>query len=201
MGYRITNKEHHHHKPQRNVIDASTSMKVYAQNGVKTRIAIPCWYVEVLPPKRAHFHDRCHHDHIGWPSPSHPDHICQHSDFAHAHSHHHCGYEAYDEHHRGRHQKFLDPDLLVPIHFLSESEGYSKTPKVYFGDNKPAGISATATIDENEDWIIRVTFDIKTPAAATEEIEVPFSVFAENAEKRDIVTIGTLVVLPGPIGQ
>lgn len=194
MSYRI--KEHKKPKPQRNMIDASTPANIYVQNGATASFAIPCFYIEVLPPKRAHFHDRCHHDHIGWPSPSHPDHICQPKDFAHRHNcHHRSGFAAYSDEHRGHHRRYIDPECMIPIHLYDE--GYTEA---FVTGDFPDGISCRASIDRNEDWIVRVIFDVNTEEAETKELKIPFSVFVRDNQKRDIVSTGTLVILPGPIG-
>lgn len=49
----------------------ATECNIHMDNGTILRIAIPCYYGYVEP------HDQQWHDHIGWPSPGHPDTSCQ----------------------------------------------------------------------------------------------------------------------------
>lgn len=202
MSYRI--KERPPHKPKRTMENLATPVTVFIQNGTKEHVAIPCWYVEVTPPIKAHPHSRQHHDHIGWPSPRHPDHICQAWDLAHSC----CSFNRHK--HRCDHcEHFIDMDRMVPIHLLDE--GY-KSVKVVF-KNAPSGLTATAKIDDSvdivekkrhtKDWIIRITFEAKCNAAMDEHVDVEYAVFASGTlkggkEVTDIVSRGIVRIMPGP---
>lgn len=192
MSYRI--KERPKHNPQRTVEDITTKSTVFIQNGTTFDLAIPCWYVIVDPPKKAHHHNRAHHDHVGWPSPNHPDHICQSWDFAHSC----CSYD-HHKHHCDHCHRYLDMDNIRPIHLTEE--GYddieiAMTPSVQ-------GLSAHGYIDKKRDWVIRIHIDTKMESAIEKEQEIEYSVFANGIinEKNvtDIIANGKIVILPGPI--
>ena len=202
MSYRI--KEKPKPKPRRTFEDASTPSKIYIQNGTTSYLAIPCWYVEVAPPYKAHCHSRQHHDHVGWPSPNHPDHICQAWDLAHSC----CSFNRH-KHHCDHCKHYLDMDRMVPIHLLAE--GY-KNINVAF-KNPPEGLTATANIDDSKDivdskryirdWIVRIKLEAKCKDAIDESIDTKFAVFATGTlkggkEVSDVVARGILEILPGP---
>lgn len=90
-------------------------------NGEDATFSIPCFYLEIEPPEE--WHDYHLHDHIGWPNPTHPDHICQRlEDFGHWH-------DCYGQpmfHHANpclNHVfEYVDMDKATPIHWRSEFE-------------------------------------------------------------------------------
>lgn len=187
-------------EPRRTMQDTATPMKVYVQNGATANFAVPCWYREAHIPIRAIPHDGIMHDHRGWPNPRHKDGSCQWWDFSSCrccagHACHIAPGSAGCGMHRTC-KDYIDMRKVFPIHL--KTEGYSKV-KVDLLD-APAGVTATAWIDEDFDWIVRVMFDVATKAAITESAEVRFSVRVERTDGqrtyRDIVTIGTLKVLP-----
>lgn len=208
MSYRIHEKPHHH--PQRSVVDIATPIKVFAHNGTTEYIAFPCWYQEIHRPIPAHWHHHHWHDHVGWPSPTHPDHCCQlWSPDRHCCSlgmHHECSPHC---------AHYIDYRNVFPIHLLSEYEGYNGASVAWATENRqaPSGIVATAFIDPEEDWIVRVNLDIDDPAALMEPQKYRFTVFA-NAPQRtrtnpktgqagrtdpprsDIIALAELIVLP-----
>lgn len=193
-GYRIREHDHHHHHGRRTVQDTATLSTAFVQNGSKFRIAFPCWYCVVDPPVEAHCHSRAWHDHVGRPSPRHPDHVCQAWDFAHSC----CSFD------RGKREcdrcsRYVDMDRMVPIHL--RREGYTSV-KVAL-DDPPAGLEATGRIDADRDWIVRIDVEASCEDAVKEKKEVPFTVFAEGTvlgeRVRDVVARGKIVVLPGPI--
>lgn len=170
MGYRIQEKKHP--EPRRDVQNTSSPSTVFIQNGTRFHYAIPCWYLIAEEPVRSHYHSREHHDHVGWPSPSHPDHICQDYEFAHScHAHEVKGYH----HDRCRH--YLDMQRLSPIHLLKE--GYTDIDIAF--DNKPDGLSAVGYIDNRRDWVVRIVIDSFVQDAIEDRIEVPYSIFASGA--------------------
>lgn len=192
MSYRI--KEKPKPKPRRTMENLSTPSKIYIQNGTYEYVAIPCWYVEVTPPLKAHPHCRQHHDHIGWPSPRHPDHICQAWDFAHSC----CSFDRH-KHRCDRCDKFIDMDRMIPIHLAKE--GYD-TVSVAFKD-APEGLSAEGYIDEKHDWIVRIKVSAECDSAIDEPVEVRYVVFASGTfeggrEVNDVVSRGIVKIIPGP---
>ena len=74
MPYRVN---HPHLRPthhrQRAVNDATTPSRIYINNGTSTHVVVPCYYLN----RPEMWHDHHWHDHVGWPSPNHPDHCCQ----------------------------------------------------------------------------------------------------------------------------
>lgn len=193
MGYRI--KEHKPKPPRRDVQGTTSPSTVFVQNGTTFEYAIPCWYLIAEEPVRAHCHSRQHHDHVGWPSPTKPDHICQDWELAHSCHAHDSGHHHHDHCHR-----YLDMEKLKPIH-LSD-EGYESVDVAF--DDAPDGLTATGYIDEDRDWVVRVTIDAMVADAIDKRIEIPYTVFVSGKVmehyRRDAVSRGTMVILPGPIG-
>lgn len=192
MSYRI--KERPKPKPRRTFNDSSTPSKIFIQNGTKEYIAVPCWYVEVTPPKKAHCHSRQHHDHVGWPSPNHPDHICQAWDLAHSC----CSFDRH-KHHCDHCMHYLDMDRMHPIHLTEE--GYKTITPVLL--NAPSGLEMSGSIDDKSDWIVRLLVTANCKDAITEIAKAEYSVFASGVlkggrEVTDVVARGILEVLPGP---
>lgn len=201
MSYRI--KERPKHEPRRTFENVSTLSTIFIENGTIEHIAIPCWYVEVRPPRKAHCHSRQHHDHVGWPSPRHPDHICQAWDLAHSC----CSFDRH-KHHCDHCRHYLDMDSMIPIHLLKE--GYKKID-VSLKD-QISGLSASGVIDDSRDilgkdykndWIVRLTFEAKCKDAISEPKETVFAVFASGTLKggrnvKDMVAKGKIRIMPGP---
>lgn len=192
MSYRI--KEKPRPKPKRTFEDATTPSKVFIQNGTTEYIAIPCWYVEVTPPYKAHCHSRQHHDHVGWPSPRHPDHICQAWDLAHSC----CSFNRH-KHHCDHCAHYLDMDRMVPIHL--SNEGYTAIKPVLL--NAPSGLTAEGYIDDRNDWIARIKFEARCESALSQKVNTEFAVFATGVFKggknvSDVIARGILEILPGP---
>lgn len=194
MGYRIEDKKPP--KPRRDVQGTTSPSKVFVQNGSTLEYAIPCWYLIVDAPVRSHCHSRDHHDHIGWPSPTHPDHICQDWEFAHCHHRH----ENIRGYHHDHCDHYIDMRRLHPIHLIKE--GYEDIDVVFH--DKPDGLEAYGEIDKKRDWIIRITVESLVEDAITDKVEVPYSIFAsceiDEHVHRDVVSRGVIVILPGPIG-
>lgn len=194
MGYRI--EDHKPKPPRRDVQGATSPATVFVQNGSTLDYALPCWYLIVDPPMRAHCHSRQHHDHVGWPSPTHPDHICQDWEFAHSCHEHDNDFHHHHGHH-DHHDMYIDPSKLAPIHLLDE--GYTDIEVAF--DDKPDGLFATGYIDAKRDWIIRINIDSMVADAIKDRIDVPYSVFASGNGRRDVVGRGVIAILPGPIGD
>lgn len=192
MGYRI--HEHKYHEPHRSTVDVATPIKIYIHNGTASTFAFPCWYQEVEPPVPALVHDRHWHDHIGWPSPTHPGHSCQ----LWIPEKHHCLYDHRECHLHCEH--FIDYRRVIPIHLLSDYEDYSGADVAWV--DEPEGISINAWIDTVSDWVVRVGVDCRDPNAVREPQHYKFTVFVNNEDaedqqfRRDIVALAELVVLP-----
>lgn len=188
MGYRIGEKKPH--KPNRTMQDVATPSDIFIVNGETSRLAIPCWYYIIDPPIEAHPHSRMHHDHVGWPSPNHPDHICQRWDFAHSC----CGYDMH-KHVCDHCHMYLDMDTMAPIHLTRE--GYTNA-YISFDENI-SGLTSDCYIDEKEDWVIRVNLKAKCEKAIKEKQRIRFTVFVSNgSDIIDIASTGFLTILPGP---
>lgn len=188
-------------KPNRSMQDVSTTGRIYVHNGCTANLAIPCWYMEVRPPVHARHHNRMRHDMIGWPWPDKPDGCCQEWDFD-RHPHR-CG--PHPKHRPPDCRKLIDMRRLIPIHLIDE--GYSKVSvNVVDADGGGVdGISASGEIDENDDWIVRVSFDASVPGVLTPEddpVECYYSVYLnmDSNGVRDLAAIGRLTVLPSPFG-
>lgn len=187
MSYRI-NEEKHEHKGNRTIEKTITPATFYITNGQEARLAFPCWYKEVFPPIPVQHHCRDWHDHIGWPSPNHPDHICQHWDFA-SHVCHHHGHKDFCHHC----DDFIDLSKLWPIHLIKE--GYEDVT-VQVGESIP-GLKAKGSIDEKRDWIVRVWFSAMIPNLEKPyETKLAVRIHNEKLKKTDTVFLGKLIVLP-----
>ena len=151
MGYRI--QEHRPPKPNRTMQGLTTPYRVYMENGQTVELAIPCFYQEVRPPIPVHRHCRPWHDHVGWPSPSHPDHSCQEWDFASD-----CSTVAGRlEVHRAC-ERELDLARLVPVHFKEEYGKVELSASVVGIDGKePEALTASASLDDHDDWVVRLS--------------------------------------------
>ena len=182
-------------KQERRVIaDTTTRSFIYVDNGCTASIAIPCWYENISRPKRAISHNRAQHDFEGQPTPESPDEICQAKTYwGEADS----VFGDIDAP-RTPVRRMIDMNQMVPIHLLDE--GYT-TVQIAF-DNAPIGLSATGSIDKNEDWVVRVDIDAQCQQAIKNNLSVPFTVFVETSigkPMREVVAKGTLVILAGPI--
>lgn len=189
MSYR-----HHDHKPHkmhRSAVNITTPIKLFIHNGTATSFAFPCWYQEVKPPVPARIHNHHLHDHHGWPSWRHTDHICQMWIPE-------PGYtiDGPGECRRPFHN-YIDYSKVTPIHLLSDYEGYDNEGIVAWVE-KPEGIDATAYVDENEDWVVRVDISANDADAVERPQVYRFSVFLDSSttHRRDLVVLAELIVLP-----
>lgn len=184
---------------RRDMQDTSTRSKIFIDNGCTAHLAIPCWYVEAHRPLPAEPHDRMRHDTLGWPTPDKPDSCCQEWDFDRWHGR------------RTPHMRCCPPEVkhlfdlgaAFPIHL--KDEGYDEIQVTVIDSERsaPDGITATGKIDDQDDWIVRVSFDVLIPELVipSEEPETYwYSVFASAEDRRDLVATGSLVVIPSPIG-
>lgn len=178
----------------RSAVDIATPIKLVVQNGATASFAFPCWYQEVERPLRAHLHSKDKHDHCGWPTPDHHDHSCQLWIPEEGHCVH--GMQECAPHCK----HYIDYSKVTPIHLLSDYEGYEGAFVAWTGNHE--GIEATAYIDPDEDWVVRVNVDVQDPNALDAKQEYKMTVFVGSDmedgiyKRRDIVAPAKLVILP-----
>lgn len=180
--------------------DTATPGAIYVHNGCTANLAIPCWYMEVHPPVPAKPHDRVRHDMLGWPWPDKPDGSCQEWDFDRGC----CRRTPHMKRCPPECEHFIDLRRMFPIH-LSE-EGYGDVSVNVVDSEGSAlieGITATASIDDVDDWIVRVLFDVRVPGLMTPEDGTAtyyYSIYlSADGGARDLVAMGKLIVLPAPL--
>lgn len=182
-------------KCERRVIaDATTRSFIYVDNGCTASIAIPCWYENISHPKRVMPHDRAQHDFVGQPTPESPDSVCQ------AKTYWGRADDVFGDVDAPRTpvRCMIDMDCMVPIHLLDE--GYTSVNIAF--EDAPIGLSATGSIDKNEDWVVRVDIDAQCQQATKDNLSIPFTIFVSTTigkPMREVVAKGTLVILAGPI--
>lgn len=194
-------------KPKRRTMQkTSTRGTVYVADGTTAHLAIPCYYMEMHRPIPAEPHDRMRHDMLGWPTPDKPDSCCQEWDFANSccrRTPHMKCCPPHCEH-------FIDMRRLFPIHLLDE--GYTDFEVEMIA--APGGLSASASVDPVDDWVVRVdiTADIgmnnllRSDDMNGTKFITQFSVFAtaigdrelspDLGDRRDLIFNGNIVVIP-----
>lgn len=198
MGYRKIEKP----KPIRRVLqDMTTKNMTYVQNGATAYLAVPCWYMEVRHPQHTHLHDREWHDHIGWPSPTRPDHSSQ---AAYALKNTPYMYERtteYNDEGWVHPDRYIDMSMMHPIHLAKE--GYTDVEVAFV--NPPEGLSAYGHIDDRDDWVVRFMLNPMCSEAFEKDLEVSYTVFVKGnisgMKRRDVIARGTLKILAGPIAE
>ena len=70
---------------------------------------------------------------------------------------------------------------------------------VAWAGKAPEGVVAEASIDPDQDWIVRVVFDVVSPEAVDHCVSRRFSVLAIEADRRDLVSVGELMIIPAAI--
>lgn len=200
MSYINTRRKEHHYG-NRTVADTVTPMIKYIKNGATANFAFPCWYLEVAPPHKVQLHSKRLHDHYGWPSPRHNDHIHQPYELIHEMLHDPYIDEVHNHHeYHGHVRSLIDMKKLIPIHLIEE--GYTNV-KVAFADTIEGLTVTSAHIDIDDDWVVRTIISAKVPAAIKEKVETTFSVIASRSDEagheiNDFVNQGRLVILPSP---
>lgn len=141
------------------------------RNGATARIAFACYYLQGHNPKM--------HDHIGWPNPDSPDHICQIQS----------NFKLY-----GLNEKTID---FQDIHLIDE--GYTDAAIKFDDQDNAQYVDASAWIDPNDDNIVRIKVDTNFPVFEDKPIDMRFTVFVRNdyTDTTDAVCHGMLTVLPG----
>lgn len=196
-------------RPKRTLQETATPSTIYIKNGATMKYSIPCWYLIAEPPVRAHHHSRPHHDHVGWPSPTHPDHICQAWDFAHAC----CSFDS-KKRKCDKCKHFLDMGLLAPIHLTKEGYQYPKmnvAPLFDLEEGKTAKdlIKVSGNIRSDKDWIVDVTLhafiEKDDDSHLTQRHEFMYTLFMKSPTDLgggyDVLSEGKIIVLPGPVYQ
>ena len=169
MGYRLPAERKGFRPCHVNHLDDTASHTILTiDNGTISYISIPCFYEE--------YHDRVMHDHVGWPSPDHPDKSCQ--------------LPSGCEH------------IAVPIDL--KNEGY-KTVEVSMID-PPEGLVISGTIDYGMvNLRIEAMCDSLTTNDADISICIyavgDFGSYADEGPLivRDVVLKGNLHIVAGPI--
>lgn len=155
------------------------------RNGATIRIALGCYYLQL--------HDKRFHDYIGWPSPTHPDHICQvGTDTFRVHHHHHC---------HGSHPAYTGRYTLTGEEIDLIDEGYQQVQVVFEEPEQASGIqNVVAYIDEDNPFIIYLKMDARFPTFSDKPKDLRFTVFIGNPGEGqvDAVCHAFLTVLPGP---
>lgn len=184
MGYRKP-EPHRHHK--HDIEDVATAGRILVTNGNVNTFAIPCYYypTPIKPHNGPHCRDM--HDHLGWPQPGHPDESCQDQEFF--------GYpvEGYIPKHGPKQIKDVK---TVPIH-LSE-EGYTAAT-VSLSNSAPAGLEMSASIDPQDDWIVRVQVSAECEEAVCEPVECRAAVRVTGPGRTDTLGVFKVIILPAPI--
>lgn len=196
MSYRINERPR---KPKTRQAQAlTTPSDIFVVNGTTTRIAIPCFYHEIRRALPAVLHDRMIHDHIGWPTPDSPDHVCQPHDFAIPPGHPsrampHMGYAG-----PGEVKRYIDMSKVFPVHLTKE--GYNK----YYAKlaaSISSYASATVKVDPEKDWVIRVTIKANKKFDEIDDKQAEqvgaYSIFASHPDGFvQCVTAGRLHIMP-----
>ena len=185
MGYRIPDK------PAPPEPDSRLPIFDIANNEI-TEWAIPCFYFTVDEP--VDWHDTHLHDHRGWPTPTKPDASCQRPYWEY-------GYmgpcAVFD---------YIDMDKAIPIHLLSEYEGYNNNynPVQIVFDGDISSIDASGFIDEDYDHIVRITFNPHLESFSGEPRDFIFNIYmnkyelgTQNIIDKKLLVRGKLLVFPG----
>jgi hypothetical protein len=145
-------------------------------------------------------HNKYLHDHLGWPEPARPDHICQ--VWVPFKPEPCLGIDAeLPRHFHPR--RFIDLKGIVPIHLIRE--GYTSFEVSFAAsDQMPKGedILVDAYANEREDWVVRVNLDVNDRNAVKKPMKYKMTVIAYMTDdedriiRRDIVALTDLIVLP-----
>ena len=149
------------------------------RNGATMKASFGCFYFVPQPG-----HDPHYHDYINWPAPNYHGEPCQMKTP------------------RDIDPRFPKPVLrtdgdLVPIHLADE--GYTEAAVSFDDDDLAENLTATATIDTDEDHVVKLNVTTDFPTFKDKPIEIRFTVFVKKSSTgvKDAVCHGILVVLPG----
>lgn len=160
-----------HEEPASRVSDRATKTVIRVSNGIKSRMAFPCFYAyrsDGNPFSPNHRMLPIWQDHLGWPSPDHPD-------------------------------RSFQPRVIEvePIHL--EDEGYTTATVTLKG--APTGLSVSAKLDDSIVRVdidamcsSADTAEIEVPFALY--VSGNLLVDGKSHPARDLVTRGTIKILP-----
>ena len=167
-------------------------------NGEIMQWSFPCYYLEVEKP--IDWHDFKMHDHLGWPEPRKPGHICQ-------------ALPDYEPHlSPAAVWRYVDMNKAIKIHLIKES--YESSGNISFDKTDRNGdsveelskISSKVTIRPYpDDWIVDISFKPSLTQFADKPKEFLFNTYLNGiyeinntkTSRRDLLLRGKLVVLPG----
>ena len=166
--------------------------------------SLPCFYIDVEKP--VDWHDPKLHDHLGWPRPDMPDHVCQQP------------WEFIKSLSPDAKWRYIDMNRTKKIHFLSEYElddAEWVEPSIVFDTVDEDGnaidtsdIETYCWIREPEDWIIDLSFNPKLDGFAGKPKDYLFNAYISryssglapedpNLISKDLLVRGRLLVFPG----
>ena len=150
-------------------------LKFDVQNGAIMRVAFGCFYT-------LDGHDPKEHDYYGWPTPDSPDNICQVKPILNK-------WHPFRDSHR--------TIKMEPIHL--REEGYEDARVSIDNDSMSEHLDVNAWIDEEDDYIVRMSVKANFPTFYDKPIETKFTIFISNWINGtiDAVCHASIVVLPG----
>jgi hypothetical protein len=181
--------------PIRTMQQTVTPMHFYIMEGAKSTFSIPCFYYEPPKPDRAHRHNRLLHDHLGWPNPGHPDTICQHWHWADAC----CGKGHTSPCHRHC-RDYLDLNVMIPLRFKAEGGSVNGVRLGGLDGWNANGLTVTASIDTECDWIIRLAVSAQTVDTDGKRRDARVAIFMNTVHQSQTyiqpLTTALITVLP-----
>lgn len=179
-------------KASRSMQDTATPGTVFVHQGTTAHLAIPCFYQESFFPVHAHPHDRVLHDMLGWPTPEHPDHVCQEWDF----DRHHCRRTPHMKFCPPFCERFVDLGRLFPIHLTEE--GYDGVEV----EQQTELVTVTGRIDPDQDWVVRLDVESDVDMSVTKPQRTSVAVYVTRGDDaRDLVSLVKVIVLPVAIEE
>lgn len=177
---------------QRSMQDTATPGTVFVHQGATAHLAIPCFYQEAHFPVHAHPHDRMRHDMLGWPTPEHPDHVCQEWDF----DRHCCRRTPHMKFCPPSCERFVDLGRLYPIHLTEE--GYDGVEV----EQQTGLVTVTGRIDPDQDWVVRLDVESDVDMSVTKPQRTSVAVYVTRGDDaRDLVSLVKVIVLPVAIEE
>lgn len=172
--------------------DTATPGTVFVHQGATAHLAIPCFYQEAHFPVRAHPHDRMRHDMLGWPTPEHPDHVCQEWDF----DRHCCRRTPHMKFCPPSCERFVDLGRLYPIHL--REEGYEGVVV----EQQTGLVTVTGSIDAEQDWVVRLVISSEVDMEVTKPQRTSAAVYVTRGDDvKDLVSLVKIIVLPVAIEE
>ena len=179
-------------RASRSMQDTVTPGTIFVHQGTTAHMALPCFYQEMRRPLPARPHDRMLHDTLGWPTPEHPDHVCQDWDFDHGC----CRLTPHTRFCPPSCERFVDLGRLYPIHLTEE--GYDGVEV----EQQTELVTVTGSIDEKQDWVVRLVIESKVDMGVTKPQRTSVAVYVTRGDDvRDLVSLVKVVVLPVAIEE